>query len=247
MKFLAMFFSQLLMLPLIAFIGIVEKINKKFSLVGDKEFFEKNQFEWIAQIEKNWEKVRDEIQPIAQSRLHELPRFHDIATSITVTKDSRWKTFFLYGYGIKCEKNCQTCPETTALLGDIKGMKTAFFSILSPGMKIPQHRGPFNGVLRYHLALVVPKQKERCVIKVGNSVRHWDEGSSLIFDDSYLHQVQNNTDEMRIILFVDFERPLPAWATVINRFLIKLIQQSWIVQQAIANNTDWENKFHHNL
>ena len=34
-------------------------------------------------------------------------------------------------------------------------MMTAFFSILAPGKHIPPHRGPYKGLLRYHLGLQV--------------------------------------------------------------------------------------------
>ncbi|NIP29217.1 MAG: aspartyl/asparaginyl beta-hydroxylase domain-containing protein, partial [Candidatus Dadabacteria bacterium] len=68
-----------------------------------------------------------------------------------ITTDNNWKTYFLAGYGIESKENCKRCPETARILKKIPGMKTAFFSILSPKKHIPAHKGPFNGVLRYHL------------------------------------------------------------------------------------------------
>jgi len=83
-------------------------------------------------------------------------------------------------------------------------MKTAFFSILSPDKHIPAHKGPFNGVLRYHLELIIPEPKEKCRIRVHDQFNEWDEGKSLIFDDTYEHEVCNDTDGFRVVLFVDF-------------------------------------------
>ena len=37
-------------------------------------------------------------------------------------------------------------------------MKTAFFSILAPGKHLPPHRGPYKGVMRYHLGLLIPSR-----------------------------------------------------------------------------------------
>ena len=56
--------------------------------------------------------------------------------------------------------------------------------MLSPGKHIPAHRGPYKGVLRYHLGLKIPEPREGCRIRVGEEVRHWEEGASLLFDDT---------------------------------------------------------------
>lgn len=55
--------------------------------------------------------------------------------------------------------NCARCPRTMELLRKVPGAKTAFFSILSPHMHIPAHCGPYKGVIRCHLGLIVPNPK----------------------------------------------------------------------------------------
>ena len=153
------------------------------------------------------------------------------------------KTFFFYAYGFQAPQICVRCPETTRILAQIPGMKTAFFSILSPGKHIPRHRGPYKGVIRYHLGLIVPEPKERCRIQVGDEIRHWEEGRSLIFDDTYPHQVWNDTDGLRAVLFVDFVRPLRFPANVLNGIILKLIAWSPFVQDGVANYKRWEATF----
>ena len=37
----------------------------------------------------------------------------------------------------------------------------------------------------------------------------WREGRSLGFDDTFDHEVWNETTGVRVVLFVDFQRPLP--------------------------------------
>jgi len=47
------------------------------------------------------------------------------------------------------------------VLGLIPGSTTGFFSILSPHKHIPPHRGPWAGVLRLHLGLMVPEPRHQ--------------------------------------------------------------------------------------
>ncbi|TBW54798.1 aspartyl/asparaginyl beta-hydroxylase domain-containing protein [Marinobacter halodurans] len=225
-------------------IWVAEKIVAKYSKVGDSEFFDKRQFAWTSNIEKNWMIIRRELEGVL-TNAEDLPNFQDISPEQkALTADNHWKTFFLYGYGLKSEKNCSACPSTAMLLEGIPGMTTAFFSVLSPGKHIPEHRGVYNGVLRYHLGLIVPKNKEKCRIRVGSTVKHWSEGDSLIFDDTYMHQVWNDTEHLRVVMFVDFKRPLPLPVALLNDLTIWIIQKTPFVQRAWKNQKSWEAKFY---
>src|SRR5258708_3918403 len=81
---------------------------------------------------------------------------------------------------------------------------------------ITRHRGPYNGVLRYHLGLMVP-EPSKCGITVGDVTARWREGGSVVFDDSFQHEAWNESSEMRVVLFVDFLRPLHAPVALLNR------------------------------
>jgi len=163
----------------------------------------------------------------------------------TITTDDQWKTFFFCGYGMVSRANCEFCPDTWRILQQIPGLKTAFFSILSPRKHIPEHRGPYNGVLRYHLGLRVPAAREHCWIRVGEETHHWDEGQSLVFDDSYNHEVRNDTDEYRAVLFVDFVRPLHFPMSVVNRAFLKGAQWLPALREGQARHRRWERGFYH--
>ena len=82
------------------------------------------------------------------------------------------------------------------------------FSILEPGKHLPPHRGPYNGVLRLHLGLIVPEPREQLGIRVEKEVYRWKEGEAVIFDDAYEHEAWNRTPHTRVVLFVDFVKPL---------------------------------------
>ena len=160
-----------------------------------------------------------------------IPNFQDISpVQASLTEGEQWKTFFLYAYGREIPANCAQCPETLRLLQCIPGMTTAMFSILAPGKHIPAHRGPYNGVLRYHLGLIVPQDAEQCRIRVGEDIRHWQQGRSLIFDDTYDHEVWNDSNCYRVVLFVDFVRPLRFPLSLVNRLAIWAISRSDLVQ-----------------
>jgi len=103
--------------------------------------------------------------------------------------------------------------------------------------------GPYKGVLRYHLGLIVPQDAEACRIRVGEDIRHWQEGKSMIFDDTFNHEVWNDTDETRVVLFVDVLRPLPEPDSTINRAIVKAIGYSPFVLDAKRNQEAWEARY----
>ncbi len=221
----------------------IERFIGRRSLVGDATFFDNNRFPWIAEIEANWQTIHEEAERLLEDR-DDLANFQDISKDqIEITDDDRWKTFFLYGYGFEAKLGTEMCPRTAALMREIPGMTTAMFSILSPRKHILDHRGPYKGVLRYHLGLIVPKDAEACRIRVGDDFRHWQEGKSMVFDDTFNHEVWNDTDETRVVLFVDMLRPLPTPWSQINRAIVKAISYSPFVLDAKRNQEAWETRY----
>jgi aspartyl/asparaginyl beta-hydroxylase (cupin superfamily) len=221
----------------------IERFIGRRSLVGDATFFPLERFPWVEHVERNWTVIREELEGVLEDR-EALPNFQDISKDqIEITDDDRWKTYFLYGYGFEAKLGVQTCPRTAALMREIPGMKTAMFSILSPRKHILDHRGPYKGVLRYHLGLIVPHDAESCRIRVGEDFRHWQEGQSMVFDDTFNHEVWNDTDETRVVLFVDVLRPLPSPWAQINRAIVKAIGYSPFVLDAKRNQEAWERRY----
>jgi beta-hydroxylase len=221
----------------------VERWIGRRSLVGDATFFPLERFPWVAHVEQNWHVIREEAERLLEDR-DALANFQDISKDqIEITDDDRWKTFFLYGYGFEAKLGVEMCPASAALMREIPGMTTAMFSILSPRKHILDHRGPYKGVLRYHLGLIVPREKEACRIRVGDDIRHWEEGASMIFDDTYNPEVWNDTDETRVVLFVDVLRPLPFPESAVNWLIVKAIGLSPFVLDAKRNQEAWERRY----
>lgn len=221
----------------------IERFIGRRSLVGDETFFPSERFPWIAEVEAEWLTIREELLRVLADR-DALPNFQDISKDqIEITDDDRWKTLFLYGYGFEAKLGVELCPKTAALMRQIPGMTTAMFSILSPRKHILDHRGPYKGVLRYHLGLIVPKDAQACRIRVGDDIRHWEDGKSLVFDDTFNHEVWNDTDETRVVLFVDVLRPLPAPWAQLNKAIVKAIGYSPFVLDAKRNQEAWERRY----
>jgi aspartyl/asparaginyl beta-hydroxylase (cupin superfamily) len=135
----------------------LERRLLRSSLVPTTAFLPTSVFPWVEELEAHWTTIRSELDEVLAYR-DSLPNFQDISVDqASITNDDGWKTFFFFGYGFRSDANCDRCPKTAALLEAVPGLTTAFFSILSPGKRIPPHRGPWRGVLRYHLALQVPE------------------------------------------------------------------------------------------
>lgn len=209
------------------------RVMARFSPLGDRPVFDTTAFPWVAEVESRWPAIRAEVEGLSASRAA-VPNFQDIMPSQRfLSKDDGWKTFFLYAYGHRFAENCARCPAAAAAVERIPGMTTALFSILAGGKYLPEHRGPYKGVLRFHLGLVVPEPKESCGIRVGGHVLHWEEGRGIVFDDVYKHDAWNFTQADRVVLFVDFERPLPAPCAWLNRLFIRLVGSSRLIQDLV--------------
>ncbi len=220
----------------------VQKRIGRSSLIGDQPFFPRARFDWAGELEENWLVIRAELDEVLKHR-EDLPNFQDISPDQKhLAKEDKWKTFFFFAYGLEAPGNCARCPRTMAVLKAIPGAKTAFFSILSPRTHIPAHCGPYKGVIRYHLGLIVPKLKEQCRIRVGDQIAHWEEGKSMFFDDTFNHEVWNDTDGLRVVLFMDVLRPLHWPMSAINKLIIKIIAASPFIKDAKKNHEAWEQK-----
>lgn len=131
-----------------------------------------------------------------------------LQTNLATNDKKPWGTFvFKYHRGWN-EKNCAQCPQTAALLKSIPNIQLAMFSIFPPGKRLKPHCGPWRGVARLHLGVVVPSEADgrRPWIRVGGEKYCWKEGELVLFDDTFTHEAVNETDQYRIVLFCDIDR-----------------------------------------
>ena len=223
-----------------AILGFIERVETAIKRTpdGERTFFDPSALPWVANLEASWPLIRQELDAI-MPRVDLLPSFDEISP-VEVGGDG-WKVFLFLAYGIPLERNRRRCPNTARLIDTIPGVTSAMFSILKAGRRLPEHRGPYSGILRYHLGLVVPEGQ--CAIRVGSDVKFWQEGKSLMFDDARNHEAWNDSDRDRVVLFVDVLRPLPLSLALANRAVIWIIRNSSWIQLGRARWAKWESRF----
>jgi hypothetical protein len=132
-----------------------------------------------------------------------------------------WREIVILGNG----ERANVAPRTRAFLqaevpDAVKlcemGGGEVILSMLKPHSRITPHCAPTNLRLTAHLGLKVPaagagvraaSSEDDCKISVGGEWRQWEEGKVLLFDDSFEHEVKNDTDEVRIVLLIRFFHP----------------------------------------
>jgi len=213
------------------------------SLVGDQPVLDIKQFPELKPIAAEWKTIRAEIQEVLKHR-EAVPVFQDVSPDQKrIAKGNNWRTFILYGFGEKLPKNCAQTPVTTELLERIPNLQTAWFSILAPGYHIPAHRGVSKGILRCHLGLIIPKDAEKCRLRVAEEICVWREGEMFVFDDTYEHEVWNDTDEERVILLFDFDRPMKFWGRLVNSTFVSLLKLTAYYQEPKQKMQSLEDRF----
>jgi beta-hydroxylase len=154
------------------------------SLVPNDPVLDIRDFAWTAGLRRQWRAIRDEALavsgPAATSRIVPLLRGGETANR---------------------------CPVATAALGEVPGLHDAAFALLAPGAHVAMRRGATKGLLTCHLGLAVPRDGD-ARMRVRDRIVRWAEGETLIFDDSYPHELWNEAEGARIVLRLRFARPL---------------------------------------
>lgn len=164
-------------------------------------------------LENNFDIILKELMSILPNK-DQLPRYHDIdhyQNEISGNSKENWRVFMLDVVGKKTQESFKRCPRTVELISKIPYVNQAFFSILEPRKSVPAHEGPYCGYLRYHLGLIVPEDSPP-FIRVKDEKYTWKKAEAVLFDDSWEHEVVNDSAEMRVVLLVDVLRPVP-WMT----------------------------------
>ncbi len=220
-----------------------ETFQGKQGLVPDAPFLDKNLFPFLNVFEERWEEIRDELKEILKFS-DAIPGLEEVSPDqYRVALERQWKTFVLYGFGEALPKNCAKAPITAELLSKIPNLQTVWFSILAPGYHIPAHAGVTKGILRAHLGLIIPKEREKCRIRVGDQYHSWAPGEVIVLDDTYDHEVWNETDEERVILLFDFDRPMRWRGRLLNKVMLSLMRFTAFYQEPKKNLADYEDRF----
>jgi len=188
------------------FLAPVNCLFYAFSTQKNTPFVDPGQFPELKILQEHWETIRDEAINLNQAaQIKASADLDDLGFNSFFR--TGWKRFYLKWYGANLTSAEQLCPKTLALLNQLPNVKGAMFTMLPPGARLQKHRDPYAGSLRYHLGLVTPNS-DACYISVDGQKYAWRDGEAVMFDETYIHYAHNQTDQNRIILFLDVKRPV---------------------------------------
>jgi aspartyl/asparaginyl beta-hydroxylase (cupin superfamily) len=222
---------------------LLRPIFRRKSLVGDSDYFNKKDFPVTKDLEENYEAILSELKPLME-RVGEFAPFQDISPDqIHISNDDRWKMFFLKAGTYRFERNCRETPKTMEVLDRHKNIVSAYFSVIGPNKMLMPHEGPWCGVIRIHLAMVVPSDGDSILVCNEKEYR-WKEGEAVVFDDTYEHFAVNLSNNNRVVLFLDYMRPLPKPWNWINWLILKSARLVPYFREPIKRHKEWEKSFY---
>lgn len=187
-----------------------------FPFLPADEFFDREHFPWMAELEAQTDAIRDELQALLEDGQQGFRPYVKMDPGTPENKwtaldnSMQWGAFFLWEYGEANQAACARCPRTAAALeavprAELPGRApSAFFSLLRPKTRIPPHTGVSNTRTIVHLPLIVP---EGCGFRVGGETRQWRVGEAFAFDDTIEHEAWNDSDDLRAVLIFDVWNP----------------------------------------
>jgi aspartate beta-hydroxylase len=186
-----------------------------------------------------WQQIREEALTVAED-LRNIPRFHEIMieqASISDNDARDWRMFIMKAYGQPIAHNLARCPTLAGLIASSPDVLSASLSFLAPGKQVPAHRGPFRGILRGYLVLSMPKRADglpAAVLKVDGQEYRLNDGEFMLWDDTFEHEVWNDSAEVRTVLLLDIRRrDLPTGLRILSSGIIALVRLNvrWIQRQ----------------
>lgn len=186
-----------------------------FPGLPEAQFYDRQQFPWLAEIERGSERILAEFDAVWRSDHGSEPYIaHPPGAPVDqwaeLNHSPRWSAFHLIRNGEVNAVNAPRCPETMRLHQTVPApalpnrAPNAMFSVLQPRTRIPPHTGETNARLVVHIPLIIP---EKTGFRVGNDTRPWRIGEALIFNDTIEHEAWNDSDQLRVMLIFDIWHP----------------------------------------
>ena len=196
----------------------------------------------LAPLQAHWEEIRAEALSLNEAgRIGVATGYNDMGFNSFFR--SGWKRFYLKWYGEELASARASCPRTVELLSQIPSVKGAMFASLPPEGKLVRHRDPYAGSLRYHLGLFTPNSPG-CYIEVDGQRYFWRDGEAVMFDETFIHHAENTTDQQRVILFCDVERPLRGrLLAAINRWFADHVMAASASPNEVGERVGGINRF----
>jgi len=188
---------------------------------GAKAILDPTEFPELDLLRENWQTIREEGLELVRRQYFDATRrpgtagYYDVGFR-TFFKYG-WSRFYLNWYGYTHHSARRLCPKTVEILQKVPAVHGAMFALLPGRSQLTRHADPLAISLRYHLGLATPNS-DACFINVDGRRRSWRDGEVIMFDETYLHYVRNDTDADRLILMCDVKRPLNPLGALLNYF-----------------------------
>lgn len=163
-------------------------------------FYDSALFPELQPLVDNWQALRQEI--VEHEREKGIMAEMDSHAPPANTK-GQWSHIYLMNYLWKFHKNLKRFPVITSVIEKIPNCVYATISVLPPNTEILPHCGNCNGIVRAHIALIIPAPAPVCAIQVGDEMHGWEEGKLLTFTIVNRHAAWNRSDHRRYIMIID--------------------------------------------
>ncbi len=180
-------------------------------------FFQRSDFDWYEALEASTPAIGEELHAAFRTG-RELAPFLQIDDKnaeedyLGGDPQSRsWDAIFFYRHGERHAQAHVDCPQTSMALQGVPLTQIAdhapevLFSVLAAQTHIKPHYGVTNTRVVTHLPLVIPQGD--CALVVGGLTHAWQAGRCITFDDTFLHEAWNRTDQRRVVLILDTWNP----------------------------------------
>lgn len=162
------------------------------SLASNEPVLDVRDFGWTDALRRDWSAIRDEALTLAVEG---------------TPPPAPCGIIPLWRNGRALDDRIAACPRTAEALAAVPGLHDAGFALLAPGAHVAPPRGATKALISCHLGLVVPRDGG-ARMRVRDRIVRWAEGQTLVFDDTFPHEVWNEAEAMRLVLRLRFVRPL---------------------------------------
>lgn len=183
-------------------------------------------FPEASKLDSHFGQIKAEVTELIESR--DVRTYGEIDPLRAAEVSTDWKLYYAYMLGEANPMARRDCPTFLDFAERTPRVVNAMIAILEPGVTLKAHEGPYAGILRYHLPLTVPENSPPR-LRVDMEMHTWKEGEGILIDDTFEHEVYNESDGRRVMLIVDIRRPLGPVSDAINRLSLRA-KRKWSSQ-----------------
>jgi aspartate beta-hydroxylase/beta-hydroxylase len=177
-------------------------------------------------LDHQFDQIKSEVTKLIESR--DVRKYGDIDPLRAAEVSTDWRLYYAYMLGETNTDAYRDCPLFVDFAERTPRVVNAIIAILEPGVTLKAHKGPYAGILRYHLPLTVPDNNPPR-LRVDREIHTWKEGEGILIDDTFEHEVYNESDGRRIMLIIDIRRPMGLLPDAMNRLSLRA-KRKWSAQ-----------------